>query len=162
VQWVGRRCYSLMAQNKEQRPKPAELSRCQIEIAHFAGKPPPSCAEPTKEMVDCLLLCQRHAIEAKLEGQIECWAEMLFHIDLWSKEAKRQNRPDVVGVLEDLRVQAVCASQGAYEDLDVLRSKAPREGLPWERTKPSRQDSLPLPPKAARPLSRGLRRLRRR
>jgi hypothetical protein len=123
-----------MAQNKEQRPKPAELSRCQIEIAHFAGKPPPTCAEPTKEMVDCLLLCQRHALEAKLEGQIECWAEMLFHIDLWSKEAKRQNRPDVVGLLVDLRAQAVCASQRAHEDLDVLRSETPREGLPREVT----------------------------
>jgi hypothetical protein len=151
-----------MAQNKEQRPKPAELSRCQIEIAHFAANPPPTCAEPTKEMVDCLLLCQRHALEAKLEGQIECWAEMLFHIYLWSKEAKRHNRPDVVGLLEDLRIQAVCASQGAYEDLDVLRSKAPREGLPRELTEPSRQDSLPLPPSGALQHFLGLRRPRRR
>jgi hypothetical protein len=151
-----------MAQNKEQRPKPAELSRCQIEIAHFAGKPPPSCAEPTKEMVDCLLLCQRHAIEAKLEGQIECWAEMLFHIDLWSKEAKRQNRPDVARLLGALRAQIDCARQRAWDDLDVLRSETPRERLPWERTKPSRQDSLPLPPSGALPLFPGLRRLRRR
>jgi hypothetical protein len=123
-----------MAQNKEQRPKPAELSRCQIEIAHFAANPPPSCAEPAKEMVDCLTFCHRHALEAKLEGQIECWAEMLFHIDLWSKEAKRHHRPDVVGLLEDLRAQAVCASQRACEDLDVLRSETNREGLPWELT----------------------------
>jgi hypothetical protein len=124
----------LMAEEKEERRQAGEHSRCQIEIAHFAANPPPSCAEPTKEMVDCLLLCQRHAIEAKLEGQIECWAEMLFHIELWSKEAKRQNRPEVVGLLGDLRAQAICASQGAYEDLDVLRSKAPRESLPWEPT----------------------------
>jgi hypothetical protein len=151
-----------MAEEKEERRQAGEHSRCQIEIAHFADKPPPSCAEPTKEMVDCLTLCQRHAIEAKLEGQIECWAEMLFHIELWSKEAKRQNRPEVVGLLGDLRAQAICASQGAYEDLDVLRSKAPRERLPWELTEPSRQDSLPLPPKAARQHFPGLRRLRRR
>jgi hypothetical protein len=151
-----------MAQNKEQRPKPAELSRCQIEIAHFAGKPPPTCAEPTKEMVDCLLLCQRHALEAKLEGQIECWAEMLFHIDLWSKEATRQNRPEVVGLIGDQRTQAICARQRAWDDLDVLRSETSRERLPWERTKPSRQDSLPLPPSGALPLFPGLRRLRRR
>jgi hypothetical protein len=162
VQWVGRRCYSRMAQNKEQRPKPAELSRCQIEIAHFAGKPPPSCAEPTKEMVDCLLLCQRHALEAKLEGQIECWAEMLFHIELWSKEAKRRERSDVAGLLEDLRAQAICARQRACEDLYVLRSETPREGLPWERTEPSRQDSPTLAPSGARPHFLGLRRLRRR
>jgi hypothetical protein len=151
-----------MAEEKEERRQAAEHSRCQIEIAHFAAKPPASCAEPAKEMVDCLTLCQRHAIEAKLEGQIECWEEMLFHIELWSKEAKRQNRPEVVGLLGDLRAQAICASQGAYEDLDVLRSKAPREGLPRELTEPSRQDSLPLPPSGARPHFLGLRRLRRR
>jgi hypothetical protein len=151
-----------MAQKKEERREAAEQSRCQIEIAHFAGNPPPTCAEPTKEMVDCLLLCERHALEAKLEGQIECWEEMLFHIDLWSKEAKRQNRPDVAGLLEDLRAQAVCARHRAREDLDVLRSETLRERLPWELTEPSRQDSLPLPPSGARPHFLGLRRLRRR
>jgi hypothetical protein len=119
-----------MAQKKVERREAAEQSRCQIEITHFAGKPPPTCAEPTKEMVDCLLLCERHALEAKLEGQIQCWEEMLFHIDLWSKEAKRQNRPEVAGLLEELRAQTVCASQRAHEDLDVLRSETPRESLP--------------------------------
>jgi hypothetical protein len=159
---VGREEVLLMAQKKEQRREAGELSRCQVEIAHFASKPPPSCAEPTKEIVDCLLLCERHALEAKLEGQIECWEEMLFHVELWSKEAKRQNRPDVARLLGDQRTQAICASQRAWDDLDVLRSETPREGLPWEPTKPSRQDSLPLPPSGALPPSRGLRRLRRR
>jgi hypothetical protein len=147
---------------KEERREAAERSRCQVEISHFAAKPPPTCAEPTKEMVDCLLLCERHALEARLEGQIECWEEMLFHIYLWSKEAKRQNRPDVAGLLEDLRAQAVCASQRAREDLDVLRSETPREGLPCELTEPSRKDSLPLPPTLALQHYLGLRRLRRR
>ena len=73
-----------MAPKKEEGREAGELSRCQIEIAHFAGNLPLSCAEPSKEMVDCLLLCERHALEAKLEGQIECWEEMLFHIELWS------------------------------------------------------------------------------
>jgi hypothetical protein len=127
---VGKGEASIMAGKKEERRDPGEHSHCQVETAHFAGEPPVSCAEPAKEMVDSLALCERHALEAKLEGQIECWEEMLFHIDLWSKEAKRQNRPEVVGLLGDLRAQAVCASQGAYEDLDVLRSETPREGLP--------------------------------
>jgi hypothetical protein len=151
-----------MAPKKEEGREAGELSRCQIEIAHFAGNLPLSCAEPTKEMVDCLLLCERHALEAKLEGQIECWEEMHFHIELWSKEAKRQKRPDVARLLGALRAQIDCARQRAWDDLDVLRSETPRERLPWERTKPSRQDSLPLPPSGALPLFPGLRRLRRR
>ena len=40
---------------------------------------------------------ERHALEAKLEGQIECWDGMYFHIDLWSREARQHERPDVVG-----------------------------------------------------------------
>src|ERR671910_2322405 len=139
-----------MAQNKEQRPKPAELSRCQIEIAHFAANPPPSCAEPAKEMVDCLTFCHRHALEAKLEGQIECWEEMLFHIDLWSKEARRRQRPDVVGLLEDQRTQAISASHRACEDLDVLRRRSETSlgevlsggGEVFRRV---RRETLPLP-----------------
>jgi hypothetical protein len=159
---VGREEVLLMAQKKEQRREAGEQFRCQVEMTHFAAKPPPSCAESSKEMVDGLLLCERHTLEAKLEGQIECWAEMLFHIELWSKEAKRLERPDVAGLLEDRRTQAICASQRACEDLDVLRSETRWEGLPWELTKPSRQDSIPLPPRDARQHFRGLRRLRRR
>jgi hypothetical protein len=116
-----------MAQKKEERREAAEQSRCQIEIAHFAGNPPPTCAEPTKEMVDCLLLCERHALEAKLEGQIECWGEMLFHIDLWSREARRRERPDVVELLQDQREQATSAIERAYEELNMLR----RTDTPW-------------------------------
>jgi hypothetical protein len=59
-------------------------------------------------------------------------------------------------------VEATSARQRAYADLDVLR----RREKPWEHTEepPTRRRGslLLLPPKAARPLSRGLRRLRRR
>ena len=150
----------LMSVNRVEGRDAQERSRCQI--GHVPGKSCSSCAEPAREEVDGLLLCERHALEAKLEGQIECWEEMLFHIELWSKEAKRQNRPDVARLLGALRAQIDCASQRAWDDLDVLRSETPRERLPWERTKPSRQDSLPLPPSGALPLFPGLRRLRRR
>jgi hypothetical protein len=152
-----------MAQKKEQRREAAEQNRCQVEMTHFAAKPPPSCAESSKEMVDGLLLCERHTLEAKLEGQIECWAEMLFHIELWSREARRQKRPDVVGLLQDQRAQAMSARHRADEDLDVLRSgETPREEVSSGRGELFRRGSLPLPPRGARPLSRGLRRLRRR
>jgi hypothetical protein len=144
-----------MREDKERRDA-EERSYCQI--GHLQGKPSSSCSGLAEEEVDGLLLCERHALEAKLEGQIECWGGMLFHIDLWSREATRQKRPDVVGLLEDQRTQATSAIERAYEDLELVRSETP-----WEsRREPSRRDSLPLPPRGARPLSGGLRHHRRR
>jgi hypothetical protein len=80
-----------------------------------------SCVEAAKEKVDGLLLCERHALEVKLEGQISCWGEMLFHIDLWSREAARREREDVVELLEVQRLEATSAKHRAYEDLEMLR-----------------------------------------
>ena len=150
-----------MSVNKEQGPQARDYSRCQI--AHSPGKSPSSsCAEAAKEKVDGLPLCERHALEAKLEGQIECWEEMLFHIDLWSREARRRQRPDVVGLLEDQRTQAIFASHRACEDLDVLRRSETSLGEVLsgggEVFRRVRRGSLPLPPKAARPPFLGLRR----
>src|SRR5918994_2102002 len=147
----------LMRENKAQRHTSENRSRCEINHL-FDGA---SCVEAAKEKVDGLLLCERHALEAKLEGQIECWGEMLFHIDLWSREASRRQREDVVELLEVQRVEATSARQRAYEDLDVLRSSQ----TPWERRteQPTRDSMLLLPPTGgARPLARGLRRHRRR
>src|SRR5215210_4641945 len=83
----------LMRENKAQGQsleKGSQGSPC--EVYHlFDGA---SCAEAAEEKVDGLLLCERHALEAKLEGQISCWGEMLFHIDLWSREARRRERED--------------------------------------------------------------------
>ena len=146
-----------MRENKAQGHSSERRSPCEID--HLFGGA--SCVEATKEKVDGLLLCERHALEVKLEGQISCWGEMLFHIDLWSKEARRRERPDVVEQLQDQRIEATSARQKAYADLDVLRSERP-----WERRTeqpPTRRGSLLLlPPGGARPLARGLRRLRRR
>src|SRR5215216_327054 len=86
-----------MRENKSQRHTSENRSPC--EINHLFGGAP--CPKAGKENVDGLLLCERHALEAKLEGQIECWGGMLFHIDLWSREARRREREDVVGLLED-------------------------------------------------------------
>jgi hypothetical protein len=144
-----------MRVNKAQGHSSQRRSPC--EINHLFGGA--SCVEAAEEKVDGLLLCERHALEVKLEGQISCWGEMLFHIDLWSREASRRQREDVVGLLEDLRIQATSARQMAYADLDVLRSERP-----WERRTepPPTMSSLLLPPGGARPLARGLRRQRRR
>ena len=146
-----------MRENKAQRHTSEE--RCPCEINHlFDGV---SCVEAAEEMVDGLLLCERHALEVKLEGQISCWNEMLFHIDLWSREAARREREDIVELLEVQRAQANSARHSAYEDLDVLR----KSETPWERRTeppPTRGSLLLLPPRGARPLSGGLRRQRRR
>src|SRR5215211_7427869 len=115
----------LMRENKAQRHRPENRSPCQIN--HLFGGA--SCVEAAKEKVDGLLLCERHVLEAKLEGQISCWGEMLFHIDLWSREAARREREDVVELLEVQREQATSARHRAYGDLDVLRSSQ----TPWER-----------------------------
>jgi hypothetical protein len=144
-----------MREDKAQRHTSEERSPCEINHL-FDGV---SCVEAAKEKVDGLLLCERHALEVKLEGQISCWGEMLFQIDLWSREAARREREDVVELLEVQRVEATSARQRAYEDLDVLRSSE----TPWQgRERPTRGSLLIIPPKAARQLSGGLRRQRRR
>src|SRR5215207_1737919 len=147
-----------MRDDKPQRHTSEE--RCPCEITHlFDGA---SCVEGAKEKVDGLLLCERHALEVKLEGQISCWDEMLFHIELWSREAARRDREDVVEFLEVQRAQATSARHRAFEDLEVLR----RSEASWEPTseQPTRRGSslLLLPPGGAPQLSRGLRRHRRR
>src|SRR5215212_337417 len=145
-----------MRENKAQRHTSEKRSPC--EINHLFGGSP--CPKAAKENVDGLVLCERHALEAKLEGQIECWGGILFHIDLWSREARRREREDVVGLLEVQRAEAISARQRARTDLDVLRGQTP-----WERrTEPStrRGSLLLLPPADARPHSGGLGRQRRR
>jgi hypothetical protein len=113
----------LMRENKAQGHNSEKRSRC--ETNHFFDGA--SCVEAAKAEVDGLILCQRHALEAKLEGQIECWGGMLFHIGLWSKEARRRDRPDVVRLLKDQRTRATSAIERAYEDLELVRSVTPWE-----------------------------------
>jgi hypothetical protein len=152
-----------MSENTSQRHSSQERSLCQIN--HLFGGAP--CPKAAKEKVDSLLLCERHALEVKLEGQIECWGGMLFHIDLWSREARRREREDVVGLLEVQRAEAMSARQLARTDLDRLRSRDTSLGTLGSaeavlRRGPLKRDPPPLPPRGARPLARGLRRLRRR
>jgi hypothetical protein len=150
-----------MSESKPQGRTSERRSPCQINHL-FGGSP---CTKASKEKVDGLLLCEGHALEAKLEGQISCWGEMLFHIDLWSREASRRQREDVVGLLEDQRAEAISARHRAYADLDVLRrGQTPREHTEHQEPPPKTRGSLLLlPPRgAARQLSVGLRGHRRR
>jgi hypothetical protein len=106
-------------------------SRCEIDHL-FSGTP---CAKPGKVDLVGLVFCEKHALEIKLEEQIACWRGMLFHIDLWSREATRRQRADVVRLLEVQRAEAAWAIEQAcadLEDLDLGRSKIPggnREAL---------------------------------
>jgi hypothetical protein len=152
-----------MRENKAQRHTSENSSPC--EINHLFGGAP--CPKAAKEKVDGLVLCERHALEAKLEGQIECWGGILFHIELWSREARRREREDVVGLLEVQRAEAMSARQLARTDLDRLRSRDTSLGPLGSaevvlRRGPLKRDPPPLPPTGARPLARGLRRHRRR
>jgi hypothetical protein len=148
--------------DKEERRNAQQRSYCQI--AHLPGKSSSSCsgsAKEEEEEVDGLLLCERHALEAKLEGQIESWGGMLFHIDLWSREARRREREDVVGLLEVERAEAMSARQRARTDLDRLRSTDTSLGT-LDSAEVLKRGRAALPPRGARPLFRGLRRHRRR
>src|SRR5215204_5860476 len=110
-----------MRENKSQEHSQEKGSRGSLcGINHLFGGA--SCPKAGKEKVDSLLLCERHALEVKLEGQIECWGGMLFHIELWSREARRREREDVVGLLAVQRVEATSARQRARSDLYRLRS----------------------------------------
>lgn len=98
-------------------------SRCEIDH-FFSGT---SCAEPGKVDLEGLVFCEKHALEVRLKGQISCWRGMLFHIDLWSREATRRERGDVVRLLEVQRAEAAWAIERAYADLDRSRSEIPGE-----------------------------------
>lgn len=151
----------LLNGTKEEGREGRKRFRCQI--GRVPGKLSACCPEPAREKIDGLLLCEMHAVEAKLEGQIACWDEMLFHIELWSGVASRKNRMQIVDLLDLERATATTARERACRDLDALRSGTPWGKVLSRRREPSRRDSLlVLPPGGARPLSGGLRRLRRR
>lgn len=121
-----------MTETKTGRRRVQDQSRCQIR--HFPGIPPASCSQPAKINVDGLFLCEKHALEVKLEGQISCWDEMLFHIDLWSREASRQDRVQIVELLDAERTKVTSAIEWAHEDLDLARSEtSSRKMLPGSR-----------------------------
>jgi hypothetical protein len=145
-----------MRENTPQGRMTEKGSRCEINHL-FSGS---RCTKAAREKVDGLALCERHALETKLEGQISCWGEMLFHIELWIREATRRERPDVVRLLEDQLTRATSARHRAYEDLDELRrSETPRERREYQEPPTTRRRGslLVLPPKAAPQPSQGLR-----
>jgi hypothetical protein len=133
--------------------------RCRCEVGSSFDETFSLCVEPGKETVDGLLLCGGHALEAKLEGQLACWGGILFHVDLWSREARRRNRPRIVELLGVQRAEATSAMEGARRDLDRARGET---SLEVGRPRPSTKDSPLLPPGDVRLHLRELRRRSRR
>ena len=113
-----------LERDERRRTRGTEALRCQI--GRVPGKLSACCPEPAREKIDGLLLCEMHAVEAKLEGQIACWDEMLFHIELWSGVASRKNRMQIVDLLDLERATATTARERACRDLDALRSGTPQ------------------------------------
>lgn len=148
--WVVKEAL-LVTGNREPRIHQQGHPRCQV--GAYAGVPPASCAEPGKVDVDGLLLCGGHALEARLEGQIDCWDEVLFHVDLWSREAGRRDRAGVVRLLEVQREEALSAKGRACDDLARARGGSRRR-----RGRAPTRDSAILLRAGARPPSRGPRR----
>jgi hypothetical protein len=68
-----------------------------------------------------LWLCEGHAYRLWLEERVVFWRAMLAHTELWSGEARRRGRDDVVGRLEKLRARSATALGGILEDLEESR-----------------------------------------
>ena len=113
---------ALLMTDKKQPSEPRTERHPRCQIGRYAGETPAFCAEPGKVEVDGLLLCERHSLKAKLEGQIACWDEMLFHVDLWSREAGRRNRGHVGRLLKAHRGEVASAMDRALSDLERARS----------------------------------------
>ena len=111
-----------MVVNKDEGSEARDRFRCQIGLLpsgpsrshRFARNP------SRRKSIDSSY-AEGHALEAKLEGQIACWGEMLWHMELWSEQASRQDRTPIVELLGVERARATAALQRASEDLDALR-----------------------------------------
>ena len=73
--------------------------------------------------LDGLMLCEKHALEAKLEGQIEYWTGLLAQVDLWSREAARRDRTEIVRLLEVERLDVTTAIERAAIELHLARGR---------------------------------------
>ena len=77
--------------------------RCGFENA-LGGK---FCGERSEVGLDGLGLCGRHADRLRLQERVAYWRAILAHVELWSEEARRRDRGDV---LSPLRVEGARAS----------------------------------------------------
>jgi hypothetical protein len=94
--------------------------RCEFE--HYScGRT--SCEREAEEELDGLVLCEKHVLQTKLEGQAECWRAILAHIQLWSREAIRRERPGIAQLVEVERLKVEAATERASRDLKLARRR---------------------------------------
>jgi hypothetical protein len=98
------------------RRVPREL-RCEFELT-LKGE---CCLEKGCVELEGLWLCEPHADRLWLEERAVFWRAVLAHIRLWSGEARRRGRDEVVGRLEKLRGRSVAALGCILEDLEESR-----------------------------------------
>jgi hypothetical protein len=78
------------------------------------------CTQNGEVRLDGLRLCNRHAEILRLEEWMVYWQAMLAHVELWSGEALRRGRAEVVRLLEIERARASAALGRTSEDLQEL------------------------------------------
>jgi hypothetical protein len=113
-----------MSDNKTEAHTLQQCYRCEFGQYHYSCGTT-SCVREGMVEVDGLMLCERHALQAKLEGQIECCRAIMAHIDLWSREATRRERPQITELLEVERLKVEAATEQASRDLELARLRRP-------------------------------------
>ena len=99
-----------------------EQLRCEASKT-LKGGSSSSCENPGTQRTIDGLLCEQHARLFGLEERIACWEAILLHIELWSKAAHRQDREDVVLLLQLERVEVAAALNRLHEDLEKAENK---------------------------------------
>jgi hypothetical protein len=100
-----------MANRYIQHRGPREVHRCEFERT-LKGE---YCPEDGEVRPDGLTLCNRHAERLRLEERVTYWRAILAHVELWSGEARRRSRGDVVRLLEIERARVLAELERATE-----------------------------------------------
>ncbi len=85
------------------------------------------CTQNGQVRLDGLMLCNGHAGILRLEERMAYWQAMLAHVGLWSGEARRRGRVEVVRLLEIERARASAALGRTSEDLQELEESRDRD-----------------------------------
>ena len=79
------------------------------------------CTQNGEVKLDSSMFCNRHADRLRVKERVTYWRAMLAHVELWSGEARRQGRDDVVGCLEKVWARSAAALGCILEDLEESR-----------------------------------------
>ena len=95
---------------------PSRESRCEFERT-LKGE---YCPDDGGVGLDGLTLCERHADRLRLEERLTYWRAILAHVELWSGEARRRGRADVVRLLALERASVSTELGRASEQIQEL------------------------------------------